>query len=160
MEDQQITPASNPLDNFFNIAFDAGTRAQIKQAALWAKICTLCAFVGYAIALVVAFFGQQEVEYSVSSEGVQAGSLVRTTAILSALVSAAIGIFINYFLYRFAVSTARGMDSMDSIRTNEGFNSLRRYFKIYGIIFIIALCVAALGLIAIFIGAAGRAAIN
>lgn len=158
MEDQQITPASSPLDNFFNIAFDPAVRAQVRQATLWAKICTLCAFVGYAIALVVAFFGQQqlETEYSMSSEGLQVANTVRTVTIGTVLVSTAFGVFINYFLYRFAVSTAKGMNSMDSVKTNEGFNSLRRYFKIYGILLIIALSLCGLGLLFALIGAAMR----
>ena len=142
MEDQQLTPASNPLDNFFNIAFDSSTRTQVRQAALWAKICTLSAFAGYAIALVVAFFGRQEQRYTMSEEGLQVTSYARTGAIIGALITVAIGVFINYFLYRFAVSTARGMDSMDSIRTNDGFNNLRRYFKIYGVLLIIGLSIA------------------
>ena len=41
MENQHLPAEPQPLDNFFNIAFDAAMRAQIKQAALWAKICSI-----------------------------------------------------------------------------------------------------------------------
>lgn len=151
MENQQLPAESKSLDNFFNIAFDASLRAQIRQAAVWAKICTLSAFIGYAIALVVAFFGQ----YSPEIEAME-GNVVRTTSIVSALVTTAIGAIINYFLYRFAVATAKGMDSMDNVRTNEGFNSLRIYFKIYGVILIIVLSLAALVFLFAIIGGLGR----
>ena len=151
MENQQLPSEHQSLDNFFNIAFDAAMRAQIRQAAVWAKICTLCAFIGYAIALVVAFFGQ----YSPEIEAVE-GNYVRTTGIVSALISTAFGAIINYFLYRFAVATAKGMDSMDNVKTNEGFNSLRIYFKIYGIILIIVLSLAALGFLFAIALAPGR----
>ena len=146
MENQQLPTESQSLDNFFNIAFDASMRAQIKQAALWAKICTLSAFIGYAIVLVVAFFGQYSPE--IESLG---GSYMRSMSIFGALVSTAFGAIINYFLYRFAVATAKGMDSMDNVKTNEGFNSLRIYFKIYGIILIIALGLCALGILVFLI---------
>ncbi|HWB90770.1 MAG TPA: hypothetical protein VG605_02920 [Puia sp.] len=151
MEDQLTNPVSNQLDNFFNLAFDASTRAQLKQAALWAKICTLCAFIGYAVALVVAIFGRAD-EASLSGEGINVTLSSSGNNVFGAVITAAIGVFINYFLYRFATATARGMDSMDTIRTNEGFNSLRIYFKIYGIILIVCLSIAALVMLVGIIG--------
>jgi len=147
MEDQQIPPVTNQLENFFNISFDEATRAQIKQAAVWAKVMTLCAFAGYAVVLVVAIFGQSA--YPADSEGLV--SYARTGNMVTVILTVGLGVLINYFLYRFAVATAKGMDNMDSIKTNEGFNNLRRYFKIYGILIIIGLCFVVL---AIFTGIA------
>lgn len=145
MEDHPIPPASSPLDNFFNIAFDESIRSQIKKAAQWAKICALCAFVSYGVALIVAIFGRSA--GSLDTDNAPLNGFARTGAILGALLSAAIGIFINYFLYRFATSTARGMDALDSVKTNEGFNDLRTYFKILGVIIIIVLGLFALGIV-------------
>jgi hypothetical protein len=143
MEDQQLPPASNELENFFNIVFDSSTRAQVRQAAVWAKVCALCAFIGYGIALIVAIFGQYG--YATESEsGSRIEGVVRTTSIMTVLVSALFGSFINYFLYRFAAATVTGMDSLDTIKTNAGFDSLRIYFKIYGIILIVALSLVVL----------------
>ena len=51
MEDKQIPPVNNELENFFNISFDEAARAQIKQAAVWAKVMTLCAFAGYDLTM-------------------------------------------------------------------------------------------------------------
>jgi hypothetical protein len=136
MEDQQIPPATNQPESLFNISFDEATRIQIKQAAVWAKVITLCAFVGYAIALVVAIFGQP----ALPDEAVGITVYAHTGNMVGVILTVALGVFINYFLYRFAVETAKGMDNMDPIKTNDGFNALRRYFKIYGILIIIALC--------------------
>jgi hypothetical protein len=147
MEDQQIPPVTNELENFFNISFDEAARAQIKQAAVWAKVMTLCAFVGYAVVLVVAIIGQSA--YPADSEGLV--TYARAGNMVTVILTVVIGVFINYFFYRFAVATAKGMDNMDNIKTNEGFNNLRRYFKIYGILIIIGLCFVVL---AIFIGIA------
>lgn len=120
-----MPPESGSLDNFFNIAFDETTRAEVRKAASWARICTLCAFIGYGIALIVAGFGH-------------------TGTFLSTLITVGIGVLVNYYLYRFATATTKGVDSMDNIKTNEGFNGLRVYFRILGILIIIGLSCLAL----------------
>ena len=156
MEDQQIPPATNQPENFFSISFDEATRVQIKQAAVWAKVITLCAFAGYAIALVVAIFGQTAYQLDYSSNAEVIGGYVRTGNMVGVIITIALGVFINYFLYRFAVATAKGMDNMDSVKTNEGFNNLRRYFKIYGVLIIIVLCFVVLGLLFALVVGLGR----
>jgi hypothetical protein len=147
MEDQQIPPVTDQLENFFNISFDEAARAQIKQAAIWAKVVTLCAFIGYAVALVGAIFGQTAYQSDYSSNGEVISGYLRTSNMAGVIISIGFGVFINYFLYRFAVATAKGMDNMDSIKTNEGFNNLRRYFKICGILIIIGLSFVVLALL-------------
>jgi hypothetical protein len=148
MENQQ-PEIINQLDNFFNISFDANMRAQIKQVALWAKICALCAFAGYVVTLVVVIFGQRD--YSLEAEGFSVSAFLRSGSaggsIVGVLVSALVGGIINYFLYRFAAATGRGVESMDTLKVNEGFNSLRIYFKIFGIILIVSLSLVALGIL-------------
>lgn len=128
MENQQTPNTSSSLDNFFNIAFDESTRSQVRKAAQWARIDALCTFISYGVSLIVTFFN----------------SYASISSIIGAIISVGIGVWINYYLYHFATSAAKGMDAMDSIKTNEGFNSLRVYFKIFGIILIIALCFVAL----------------
>jgi len=152
MEEQQTPPVPQDLENFFNIAFDGPTRAQLRQAAVWAKISTLCAFIGYGIMLVVAFIGRPE--YRIQTEGTRITSMASSASILGTLITVAAGAFINYFLYRFAVSSIRGIDSMDSVSTNQGFTNLRTYFKILGICLIIVLCFAVLGVL-IFLASIG-----
>lgn len=154
MENEQISAEPNPLDNFFNIAFDESIRTQIRTAAIWARICALCAFIGYAVTLVVAFF--QQLPYALDSEGIQATGYVRTRLVLFALVGVAFGAIINYFLYRFAAATVRGMDAMDTVSTNQGFNSLRRYFKICGVLLIIGLSLGVLGFLGALLGGLSR----
>lgn len=154
MEEQHTPSESNALENFFNISFDAAIRAQIRQAAVWAKICALCAFIGYAISLIVAIFGQTP---SLDSSGAAgANSLLRAGTIGGVLLSILIGGLINYFLYRFAVATIRGLDGMDSTQTNEGFNNLRLYFKICGILLIIVFSFVLLWVLVLSAGLAMR----
>lgn len=150
MEEQQISPVSQDLDNFFNITFDSATRTLLRQAAVWAKVTTLCAFIGYGITLIVAFIGRPN--HVLEPDGSLVTTRATGTSILSAIITAAIGAFINYFLYRFSVSAIRGVDSMDSVKANEGFNSLRTYFKILGICIIIGLCFLVLALLVFLAG--------
>ena len=154
MENQhQQEPTHQPeitseLDNFFNLSFDANAREQLKQIALWAKICSLSAFAGYAISLVVAIFGHKD--YSMEAEGFSFGGYIRSgTPLSSVIITIIVGGIINYFLYRFATSVGQGLQSMDSVQLNTGFNSLRIYFKIFGVFLIIALSLVAL---VVFIG--------
>lgn len=150
MEEQQISPVSQDLDNFFNITFDTATRTLLRQAAVWAKIATICAFIGYGVTLIVAFIGRPH--YTLQSDESVVTTRATGAGILGAIITVAIGVFINYFLYRFAVSAIRGVDAMDSVRANEGFNSLRTYFKILGICLIIGLCFLLLALLVFFAG--------
>jgi len=154
MEDQHIPSSPNQLDNFFNIVFDDAIRSQIRSAASWARICALCAFISAGIGFVVALFARPSATLDTDGGGVS--SLVRTTTILSAFISGAISVFINYWLYRFATSTTKGMDAMDSVKTNEGFNDLRTYFKILGVILIIVLSFVALGVLVFLISLGTR----
>lgn len=154
MENQETTPISGQLDNFFNIAFDPATRAQVRQAAVWAKVCTLCAFVGYGIALIVAIFGRPN--YSGDTEGARVTGFLQAGNLAGVLIGTLIGVTINYFLYRFAVAAIRGMDTMDSIKTNEGFDNLRLYFKIIGILLIIVFSFGALALLFVIGAGLGR----
>lgn len=143
----------NQLDNFFNISFDGAARNHMKQIAMWAKICALCAFVSYAVSLALALFGHKD--FSAEAEGFSFGFYVRAgNSIIGVLITIIIGGIMNYFLFKFSVAASQGVESMDSGKLNEGLNSLRTYYKIYGILVIIALGIVALGIIVFSIAAA------
>lgn len=151
MENQHIPDPSNALDNFFSIAFDETTRTHIRSAANWAKIIALCAFTGYGLSLVAALFAPSY-RYAVGSEGLHIENLARTSNLFGVMITIIIGGFINFYLYRFATATVKGMDAMDGVKTAEGFNSLRIYFKIYGVLLIIVLSLAVLFVLFFLIG--------
>jgi hypothetical protein len=155
MENQNL-PSSEPgtdLDNFFNLSFDMVGLDTLRQLSLWAKIISICAFIGYAFSLAGALFGHQKSSAYFDDQSFSA-TAGRASNILGTFLAVIIGGAINYFLYRFAVGVDRGVRSMDALKVNEGFNSLRIYFKILGIILIIVLAIL---LIAILIGLANIA---
>jgi uncharacterized BrkB/YihY/UPF0761 family membrane protein len=139
MENQPQPEIVNELDNFFNISFDANSREQLKQIALWSKICSICAFAGYIVSLVVAIFGHRNL--SLEADGFSFGAYFRSSnnSLVGVLITVVIGGIVNYFLYRFAVAVGEGVENTDALKVNTGFNSLHIYFKILGIGLIIAL---------------------
>jgi uncharacterized membrane protein SpoIIM required for sporulation len=143
-------------NSFLKVTFDDNAREQLKTIALWAKICALCAFVSYAIALIVAFFGRTRTAAFGGDENAVVTSTAKVTAIAGAIISAAIGFAINYFLYRFATDTKKGLDGIDQVKLNEGLVNLKTYFKILGIILLIALIICGLLFLAGIVGSVGK----
>ena len=157
MENQTFNTieSGSDLDNFFNLSFDASGLDSLRQLSIWAKIISICAFIGFGFSLASAFFGHpQGTQYL--DENSPAVSAARTSGILTAIVTVIITGAINYFLYRFAASVGRGVKSMDALKVNEGFNSLRLYFKIFGILLIIGLTVLFIAILILLAQAAGR----
>jgi hypothetical protein len=147
--------SQNQLDSFFKISFDDNAREQLKTIALWAKICAICAFVSYAIALVVAFLGKTRTT-AFGDENAVVASTTKVAAIAGAVISAVIGYAINYFLYRFATDAKKGLDSIDQVKLNEGLINLKTYFKILGIIVLIALIICGLVILVGIFGSIGK----
>lgn len=146
MENQSQPEAANELDNFFNLSFDTDARQQLRQIALWSKIISLSAFAGYIVALVVAIFGHKN--YSLEAEGFSFGGYIRSgNSLAGVLITAVFGGIINYFLYRFAVAVDEGIQSSDALKVNMGFDSLRIYFKILGIVLVVVFSLAILGIL-------------
>jgi membrane protein YqaA with SNARE-associated domain len=130
----------NQDDSFLKVTFDDNAREQLKTIALWAKICAICAFVTYGVALIVAFFGKTR-SVTFGEENAVASSTAKVVAIAIAVISAVIGCAINYFLYRFATDAKQGLDGVDQVKLNEGLLNLKTYFKILGIILLIVLII-------------------
>jgi hypothetical protein len=150
MENQPQPEVINELDNFFNVSFDTEARQELRQIALWSKICSLGAFAGYVISLVVAIFGHKD--YSLEAEGFSFGAYIRSgNSLIGVLITAVCGGILNYFLYRFAVAVDQGIQSSDALKVNTGFNSLRIYFKILGIAMVVAFCIAILVILIVLI---------
>jgi hypothetical protein len=156
--ENQVPPPSETgtdLDNFFHLSFDMVGLDTLRQLSLWAKIISLCAFIGYVFSLATVFFGHPK-SSPLDDEQSTAVAVTRTANILITFLAVIIGAAINYFLYRFAVGIDRGVRSMDALKVNEGFNSLRIYFKILGIILIIVLVIIVLAILIVLAGMAGR----
>jgi hypothetical protein len=156
--ENQVSPPSETgtdLENFFNLSYDMVGLDTLRQLALWAKIISVCAFIGYVFSLAGALFAHPKSSVLLDEQS-SALTVARTSNILVTFLIVIIGGAINYFLYRFAVGIDRGVRSMDALKVSQGFNSLRIYFKILGIILIIALVIIVLAFLIGLAGLAGR----
>ncbi|MDP4151576.1 MAG: hypothetical protein Q8943_19375, partial [Bacteroidota bacterium] len=131
---------------------DSEARTHLKQMTQWARICAIVAFIGYAVSLAVAIFGTRQISDAESS-GFSFGIYLRTGSIIGVLITITVGGILNYFLYRFSVDAAKGLESMDTVKLNEGLGGLRTYFKIVGILTIIILGFVALAIIFVMLSA-------
>lgn len=120
MENQQDTKS------VFGLQFSDKLRKDIGSAAIWAKIAAVISFISAGVGLVSSF-----------SSG----------NILGSFLSAVFTVFVALFLYRFADNTLKGVADMNQQHINEGIKNLSTYFKIYGVICIVALSIIALGIL-------------
>jgi hypothetical protein len=133
MEDQ------HQPDNIFNVSIDLEAKEHLRMAALWAKIIAVIAFISAGVSLLSSFLGNKS---GVQMIGSFFGSLVGVT----------ISVIVNIFLYRFASKTIQGLVGNNQQEFSAGIDNLRNYFKIIGIILIIALSLIALLFIFLIIG--------
>ena len=138
MENQEQAEPVIDLDNFFHLSFDAIGRDQLKQIAMWAKICSITGLIGYLIQLYEWLFGHSRL-----GSGFGGGAL---GILLNVSVIGGGGV-VNYFLFRFAVAVSRGVQNTDALHVNSGFNSLRLYFRTAGILAIGIIGLILLGIV-------------
>lgn len=153
MENRTPAGAVTDTDNIFNISFDGVGLDHLKQLSLWAKVTSICAFIGYICTLITAFFGHPGAAGQAEENSAAIGITLRASGVLGAFLVVVIGGAINYFLYRFAVAVGQGVQSMDALKVNSGFDSLRLYFKIIGILLIIVLSILVLALLVTLLAA-------
>jgi hypothetical protein len=128
----------NQSDTLFELRLEDENRSQIQTIAKWAKIMAVCAFVSYAIAIVLAIFGRETASLSRFNDGsVTVNGFSRIGNVAGALVTAIIGCAINYFLYRFAADIEQSISTVDQFKLNSGLSNLKTYFKILGILLLI-----------------------
>jgi hypothetical protein len=122
---------TNQADNLFDLTYDSAAGNYLKQAATWAKICAIIAFVSAGLSLLKSFAAGR-------------GSMITAAAtVLVSLIVVGLSILINVFLLRFASNTTTGLTSSNQEKLNEGISNLTTYFKIVGILIIIliAFCI-------------------
>ena len=134
-------------EDLFDVEVDNVAKKHISDIAIWAKIVAIAAFIDYGLSLIIAVFGQRVADESFSGStgnGSFSANTSRAATIAGTLVVAAIGIILNIFLFKFAKDAKNGVEHIDQRRLEDGFNSLRIYFKITGILVIIVISVVVL----------------
>jgi hypothetical protein len=101
-------------------------KESFNTCAVWARIIAIISFV---------------------SSGISLFASLAKGSFLSAIITAAISVFINIYLLNFGRRVKTALDSTNQEDFNEGLHDLNLYFKVYGIIMIIAIVLLLLGML-------------
>lgn len=127
----------NRSSNLFNeMSIDAMGKQYIRSLASWAMVIVVVAVISYVLNI-LELFKSKPVSYS-SAEGFGGFSqTIGQSNGFSVFFGIAIGVLINFFLYRFATLAKAGIEGHDQQKLNSSFNNLKAYFMACSIILII-----------------------
>ena len=136
--------------SLFDLSFDENTKQQIKGAATMGGIAAIAAIIG-AILSFINYFIQRNNVKSFQFEGFPEMKASQSSGnIVSSIIMLALGIVLFYYLNKFSKSTKAGIDGSNQQMISEGLASLSTYFKIIGVLLIIAIVFVFLALL--FVG--------
>jgi hypothetical protein len=129
----------NKTDLFNDLTLDVTAKQHISSMAGWAMTVVTVAVIGYVISLLDVLSGRKA---AAGSEDFKLGLDLSGMQVVITLIIIAIGLLINFFLYRFAVQARRGLHHLNQEQLNNSFNNLKMYFLITSVISgILLLCV-------------------
>lgn len=130
---------------------DTMARQHIRSIASWGMVIVVTTVIGYVLSI-VELFREQPAPALKRSEGfdLDLADKLGASSMFSSLLVIAIGLLVNYFLFRFATQTRAGLDGFDQEKLNAGFRNLKSYFMAFTIVLIIVfVCVLLLGTVGI-----------
>ncbi|MEO6723614.1 MAG: DUF5362 family protein [Ferruginibacter sp.] len=142
----------NLLDT--DLLIDPIAKTHLKDTAKWAKFLGIVGFIYGALIAIAAIFSGSLIagmsgNYNRSSGGLMAGGGVAIVY----LVFASVVFFMSYYLFRFAQKTQVALQTNDQPVLNESFKNLKIYFRLAGIVTIIAIVFSILAVIGIIFAA-------
>lgn len=141
---------TSPESTLFEFTYDEELKNSLHAAAQWAGIAALASFISTILG-VISFFIQRArldaIYREYAAYGVSRPAM--TSNLISALISFVIGVLLFVFLIKFSQKTKSGLESGNGFLLNEGFAGLTVYFRIIGVILIIAIVLMLAGLLAI-----------
>ena len=132
-------------NSLFDIPIDGKAKEHLQRICSWTMLIVVTAVIGYAVAIIKALMSKAP---AIQSEGF--GVSVRMGQNLGSVIfGIIIGLLINYFLYKFANLTRKGVNGPSQSDLNAGFYNLKIYFVIISVLVIIGLAFLLLFLVAI-----------
>lgn len=123
-------------DLFEGISIDPNAKQSLVSMAKWAMIIVVVAVIGYVISIITLFKDDPLAAYR-RKEGFESFVNLGGDTTFSVFFSIAIGLLINFFLYRFATLAKSGVMSHNEEKIAGAFKSLKVYFAIMTIILIL-----------------------
>lgn len=115
-----------PDNTLLSLTVTNKLRSDLNTASTWAKIIAIVNFINVGLSLLASAIGGN---------------------FFGAIISAAISILINIYLLNFGTKLKRALDATSQVDFNDGMNDLRMYFKVYGIVIIIAIVICVLAML-------------
>jgi|SRR6218665_347025 len=123
-------------DLFSEMSIDAMGKQYIRSLASWAMVTVVVAVIGYVLNI-LELFKEKPVAYN-SAEGFgRLPAAFGQSSLFSVFFGIAIGILVNFFLFRFATLAKAGVDGHDQQKLTSSFTNLKAYFMACSIILII-----------------------
>lgn len=131
----------------------------LQEAGKWAKFIAIMGFICSGLILMVAIFAGSIFGY-LARFSPQPGPMAILAPIIGVIyfIIAIVTFYINYNLYLFATRAKNGITFINNEMVASGLGKLKFYFKIKGIILIIALALYALVIIVAIVASIGAAA--
>jgi uncharacterized membrane protein YidH (DUF202 family) len=120
---------------FTELGFDHTAKQHILSIASWAMVIVVVAVIGYVLNIVQLLTGSEET--APRSEGFDMTNPLTGNNTISSVIGILAGLFINFFLYRFATMARNGINGLNQEQLNKSFNSLKLYFVIMSVILVI-----------------------
>lgn len=139
----------NTDQSLFDLNFDENVKQNLKGVAVWAGMAAIVSLTGSILGFINYFVQKSRIESLYRQyEGFGVRRTSSTSNLFSAVISLVIGIVLFSLLYKFSRSTKSGIDSSQQGLINEGLGSLASYFKVIGVLMIIAIAFFVLAFLA------------
>jgi hypothetical protein len=150
--EQNITP------NTFALQVDNGNIPYLAEAAKWAKFLSILGFIFCALIIIAALLmgtAFSAVFSQLQSQNMAGlGAVGGTVLMIYYIVIAIVYFFPCLFLFNFASKMQTSIRNNDQVYLNTSFRNIKSFFKFWGIVTIIVLCIFVIAIIfAGFIGA-------
>lgn len=110
----------------------------LKSGAAWAQFLAIVSFVFCGLAFLGGILMAIMSFVAPSLTSISLGIPMYLLGVFYIVISA-IGFIVTYYLYRFAVDSLRAIQRRDTEFLTRGMRAMKRYFKINGIIMILAM---------------------
>ncbi len=151
----------NQNTSLFGLGIDENSKAQLSEAARWAKFLAIAGFVGLGLMIIYGIYmsfifssmlGQMDDRFGGMGGSGGLASSLGAGMIVFYIIMAIIGFFPLLFLLRFSNKMKAALDSNDQDVLNESFRNLKVYYRYIGIITIISLVLIVISILMMIVG--------
>jgi hypothetical protein len=152
-ETELTTPAAQP-----QLVLGPEAQSYLREAGKWANFLAILGFIICAIILAVSFsIGGNIAKMATTVPGPMAAFVAGMGGIISVvyILMDVIYFLLSLYLYQFANQIKKGIMFTDNVQVTSALGKLKSFFKLWGIVTIVALCLYALAIIVVIVVVAG-----